>query len=124
LFGTRGVWRHGTTVAISDRERTLVDCLDDPSLAGGLSGTGEALRSYGCRSGVAWPRLVEYGERLGRLSVFNRLGYLAESLGFGDGWLIEACLARACAGEERLDPERPATGRLDGRWALRVNVGL
>ena len=84
LFGTRRVWREGTSIPVSDPERTLVDCLDDPTLGGGLRHTAETLTTYAEGENVNWQQLVEYGDRLGNRTVFKRLGYLAESLGIPD----------------------------------------
>jgi predicted transcriptional regulator of viral defense system len=122
LFGTRRVWREGIPVSVSDRERTLVDCLDDPSLGGGLGHTVEALTIYAEGDDVAWERLIEYGDRLGNRTVFKRLGVFAETLQLGSSELIDACLARVSAGTGRLDPGRPADGPISTRWGLRLNA--
>lgn len=123
LFGTRQVWREGGPVPISDRERTLVDCLDDPSLGGGLRHTAEALVAYSEQMDVNWRMLVGYGDRLGNNTVFKRLGYLLETLGIGDQELVEACLERVSSGIGRLDPALPNKGPTISRWGLRVNTG-
>jgi len=124
LFGTRRVWREGAPVEVSDRERTLVDCLDDPSLGGGLRHTTEALVTYAERPDVSWRRLVEYGDRLGNRTVFKRFGYIAETFALGDQELIEACLRRVSAGVGRLDPTRPGEGAITARWGLRINTRI
>lgn len=124
LFGTRRVWRDGTPVEVSDRERTLVDCLDDPSLGGGLRHTTEALTAYAQASDVAWAQLVAYAEQLDNRTVFKRLGYLAEELGIGDEQLIETCRSRISAGTGRLDPAGPHTGATVARWGLQINARL
>jgi predicted transcriptional regulator of viral defense system len=124
LFGTRRVWREGTPVAVSDRERTLIDCLDDPSLGGGLRHTTEALAAYADSEGVSWERLIEYGDRLGNRTVFKRLGYIAETLQLSDPELIDACLQRISAGTGRLDPALPLSGRTATRWGLRINARI
>ncbi len=122
LFGTRRVWRDGIPVPTSDRERTLVDCLDDPSLGGGLRHTAEALIAYSEREGIDWRLMVDYGDRLGNRTVFKRLGYLAETLGLAGEELIEACLERVSSGFGRLDPALPNSGPSNGRWGLRINT--
>ncbi len=124
LFGTRRVWREGTPVEVSDRERTLVDCLDDPTLGGGLRHTVEALTAYDERSDAAWSRVLTYAKRLGNRTVFKRLGYLAEKLGLGDDSLIETCLAHVSAGTGRLDPAGPHSGPTVGRWGLQINARI
>jgi predicted transcriptional regulator of viral defense system len=124
LFGARRVWRDGTSVSVSDRERTLVDCLDDPSLGGGLRHTVEALTVYAEAPGAAWQRLVDYGDKLGNRTVFKRLGYLVERLALADDELIQVCLERRSAGIGCLDPDRPAGGSTSSRWGLRLNALL
>jgi len=124
LFGTRRVWRGGAPVLISDRERTLVDCLDDPSVGGGLHHVVEALRVYAEGPDVSWGRLIEYADRLGNRTVFKRLGYIAETLELADAQLIDACRARVSAGTGRLDPGRPASGPTSARWGLRLNTRI
>lgn len=124
LFGTRRVWRDGTAVEASDKERTLLDCLDDPLLGGGLRHTTEALIAYAESGGVAWRRLIEYGDRLDNRTAFKRLGYIGETLKLGGDELIEACLERLSAGVGRLDPSLPAVGPITTRWGLRVNARI
>jgi len=124
LFGTRKVWREGSPVPVSDRERTLVDCLDDPLLGGGLRHTAEALEAYAADAGVSWARLLGYGEQLGNRTVFKRLGYLLESLGLADSATIEECHRLISGSVGRLDPTRPASGPTSKRWRLRLNVRI
>lgn len=124
LFGTRRVWRDGIPVPISDRERTLVDCLDDPSLGGGLRHTVESLVNYAEGEKVSWQRLIEYGDRLGNRTVFKRLGYITETLSLADEWLLETCLKRVSAGTGLLDPDMPVMGPTRSRWGLRLNTRI
>ncbi len=122
IFGTRRAWREGAPVDVSDPERTLVDCLDDPSLGGGLRHTAGALSEWhrGDRSSPA--RLIEYADRLGNRAVFKRLGYLCETLGLEDDALVAASQSRVSAGISRLDPGRRDAGAITKRWNLRVNA--
>jgi predicted transcriptional regulator of viral defense system len=124
LFGTRQVWREGGPVPVSDRERTLVDCLDDPTLGGGLRHTVEALVTYFEQPDTDWRKLISYGDRLGNDTVFKRLGYLVETLGVGPQELVDACLERVSSGIGRLDPALPTEGPSIGRWGLRVNTRI
>jgi len=124
LFGTRRAWREGTAVNVSDPERTLIDCLDDPALGGGLRHTAGALDEWH-RGGRSSPeRLVDYADRLGNRAVFKRLGYLCETLDLEDEMLIAACRVRVSSGISRLDPSRPDNGAITKRWNLRVNAAV
>lgn len=124
-FGTKRVWRGRVPVDASDRERTLVDCLDDPSIGGGVRHVAEALGEYAAGDRVEWARVVEYGDRLGNRTVFKRLGLLAEEVELpGVDVLLDACRERISAGIGRLDPGRPNEGPVVRAWGLRRNVSV
>lgn len=124
-FGTKRVWRGRVPVDVSDRERTIVDCLDDPSIAGGVRHLAETLQEYAARDRVEWSRVVSYGDRLGNRTAFKRLGLIAEELDLPNAnGLLEACLERVSAGVGRLDPGRPEEGPVVRRWGLRRNVSV
>ena len=122
LFGTRRVWREGLPVDVSDPERTLADCLDDPSLGGGIRHVAEALAQWHESSARSSGRLIDYAERLANRTIFKRLGYLLEALGIDDPELIAASRDRISRGVSLLDPGRPRAGSITSRWNLRVNA--
>jgi len=76
FFGVTTVRRRGQSIRVSDRERTVLDCLDRPELSGGLGGAVAVLSS--AKPHLAWGRLLRYVKRTGNRSLANRLGYLAE----------------------------------------------
>ena len=122
LFGTRRVWRRQVAVDVSDLHRTIIDVLDVPAAVGGGLHASEVLRAYFERADAAPVRLLEYGDRLGRGTVFKRLGYLVERQQLTDASFIGACHNRITRGLSWLDPAGPREGRIVSRWNLRVNV--
>ena len=122
IFGIAEEWAGGLPVRVTDRERTIVDILDRPDLAGGIAEVSEALTR-------AWPdididRLTEYVERFGSGTVPKRLGYLAELL------QLEVSGAQSArwqslkgSGITALERGGPAEGRITSRWGLRINTG-
>jgi predicted transcriptional regulator of viral defense system len=124
LFGTESVWREGIPVEVSDPERTLIDCLDDPSLGGGIQHVVEALAQWHGSPRANSNQLIAHGERLGNRTVFKRLGLALETLGIEDSDLIEACRARISSGVSLLDPGREPSGSITTRWNLRVNASV
>ena len=122
LFGTRRVWRHSVPVNVSDPHRTVIDILDVPASAGGVLHTTEVLQAYFESEHSDHAKLLEYGDRLGRGTVFKRLGYLVERIGLADADFLEACRSRVTKGVSRLDPGGSAKGRIVGRWNIRVNA--
>lgn len=78
FFGTRRLARRGEELVVSDRERTVLDCLSRPEFSGGLGGVLQVLSSAAGR--LDWGRMQAYLDRLGRRSLALRLGYLLELL--------------------------------------------
>ena len=122
VFGITEEWVEGLTIRVTDRERTLLDILDRPDLAGGIAEVSEALR-------VGWREiepalLTEYIERFGSGTVPKRLGYLAEELeldGVGD-W-TQRWRSLMGTGVTLLERGGPKTGRIVKRWGLQINAG-
>ena len=108
---------------ISEREKTILDCLDRPGLCGGIA---EAVKGlwYGFRQEELDPdKLTLYVERMGNRTLFKRMGYLCEVLELPDlGSSIGQWRARLSKGFSLLDPSLPGSGPYDTRWRLRVNI--
>lgn len=122
LFGITEEWLGDLPIRVTDRERTVLDILDRPDLAGGIAEVSEALRT-GWRE-IDQPRLVEYIERFGSGTVSKRLGYLAEllSLDGAEQW-ISRWQAMSGAGITLLERGGANQGRIVSRWGLRINAG-
>ncbi len=122
LFGTRRVWRQRVPVDVSDPHRTIIDILDVPAAAGGALYASELLQGYFESEHVDQGKLLQYGDRLGRGTVFKRLGYLAERATLANADFLEACGSRITKGPSLLDPSGPQNGPITARWNLRVNI--
>jgi predicted transcriptional regulator of viral defense system len=122
LFGTRRVWRQRVPVNVSDPHRTIIDILDVPKAAGGALHASEVLQTYFESEHADQTKLLQYGDRLGRGTVFKRLGYLAERARLANVDFVEACRSRITKGLSQLDPSGPPNGRIIARWNLRVNT--
>jgi len=125
FFGYRRLRRRGEELVVSDLERTLLDCLARPELAGGLGGVVQILDSAAGR--IDWATLGRYLHRLHRRSLELRLGYLVETavprLKPPRRWLGEL---RARVGEPYVPLGSPREfgrrGPHDRRWHLILNV--
>jgi predicted transcriptional regulator of viral defense system len=124
MFGTRGVWRGVTKVAVSDPSRTVVDILRDPGLGGGISHVAEVLQQYFQSEHRNDHQLIEYGDAIHNRTVFKRLGYLLGLLQISTIDLLDACRQRTSAGITNLDPTSAARGRIARQWNLRINVDI
>jgi predicted transcriptional regulator of viral defense system len=125
FFGSAELRRRGLTLAVSDPERTVLDCLARPEFAGGIAGAAQVLAR--AKPQLAWTRLGAYLGRLGSQSLGLRLGFLAErvrpSVLPPERW-TRRLLPRPGDPWVPLGPPRTygRTGPRDARWHLILNV--
>lgn len=124
FFGVVRRTLNGQPIAVTDREKTLVDAADRPDLSGGSAQLAQALRA--AQADLDWQRLDDYLGRWPNTGSLKRIGYLVETL--------DLALPRR---EDRLRRWRDAlspgivllepggdrdAGRIVTRWQLRVNI--
>ncbi len=120
FFGFEPTSVEGTTVQVSDLEKTLVDCADHPEFCGGLRELATAMRTADER-GCDWDTVGKYLERLDNGAATKRIVYLADQLGI-DLPARETLLKSFTSGYPLLDPTRSEQGRYDSEYHLRINV--
>ena len=103
-------------VVVADRPKSILDSLNLPQYAGGISEVAKALQMALAEASVQMSVLLEYADRLHNGSLRSRLGYLLELLGQSTTGL------KASSGPVKLDPQSPARGRFNRRWKIYVNV--
>ncbi len=122
IFGITEEMVGGVVIRVTDRERTVLDILDRPDLAGGIAEVSEALK-------IAWREidpavLTEYMERFGSGTVPKRLGFLVEDLELSGAteWMPR-WRALMGTGISLLERGGAQTGPIVTRWGLRINAG-
>jgi predicted transcriptional regulator of viral defense system len=120
FFGTVEVSLDGYRVNISDREKTIVDCLDRLEYCGGVVEVAKALW-YG-RDELDLIRMGEYAHQNGNRAANQRLGYLLETLGFGTNEVIAPIRENTSNSFASLDTLAPPKGRYIARWKVLANV--
>ena len=105
---------------ISDMERTIIDSLRRPDLAGGITEIAKGL--WMKRDSLNIERLIEYALRLDVGAVLRRLGYLLERNGMANETTLRPLRNKLSATYQRLDPVLPQEGSFLSRWRLRLNV--
>ncbi len=110
--------------SVTDREKTIVDCLDRPDLSGGLDQVGNALVS--ADGDLDWDRTTMYLRRFGSGAVVKRYGFLVEALGLThppEPRMLDEWLDLRTAGISKLDPSTPRKPhRIATRWRIAVNL--
>jgi predicted transcriptional regulator of viral defense system len=107
------------TLAVTEPEKTVLDCLDRLELCGGIVEVAKALRT-GSKT-LSPSRMATAAQRFGSDIVCRRLLFLATLLGWHTSWLISHVPVAPSAGYAWLDPTAPRT-ILARSMRLYVNV--
>jgi predicted transcriptional regulator of viral defense system len=127
FFGFEPVDVLGYKVMISDREKTAIDCIDRPALAGGVDEAATILATASRR--FDWIKAAEYLQRIGSGALVRRFGWLADHVNADMPPEIRERLTgltgggttRAQLGPPH-NPTMPDTIGYDKSWRLLVNV--
>jgi predicted transcriptional regulator of viral defense system len=124
FFGFGPVDVLGYQVMISDREKTAIDCINRPELAGGEGEAAYILATASRR--FDWGKAADYLERIGSIALVRRVGWLADHAGADIPDDTRERLLRL-AGHRRkafLGPKGDVRGAIgyDDTWRLFVNV--
>ena len=124
FFGFGPVDMLGYTVMISDREKTVIDCLDRPDLAGG-EGEAAVILATACRR-FNWHRAASHLERMSSRTLTRRFGWLAEHAGATIPANVRTHLQDLAKGGGKafFGPRTPKPGAIgyQDSWQLTANV--
>jgi predicted transcriptional regulator of viral defense system len=121
IWGVEDVWvTPSQKVAVSDLERTIVDCLDRPDLCGGISEIAKGIWSK--RDQIDYKKLVEYVRKYGHVSVAKRLGFILETHKISSESVLSDLKEMTSPRYLRFDPTLEVSGRYNSKWKLRINV--
>lgn len=109
----------GKNVYISDREKTVADCLDHPEYCGDITEAAKALKGRD----ISYEKIVSYAMRMGNATMLKRFGYLSEAMRLKlDDGLKNKMLANLTKGYSVLDPSvKSRKGKRNERWMLLIN---
>jgi len=119
IFGTEKLWLDETEVKITNKEKTIVDCLDKPKYAGGIIEVAKALQE----KSIDLEKIKDYAIKLNNSAVTRRLGYLCDKLGISirlDYNKIKKYLKKV-RNYILLDPTMPREGTKNTKWQVIVN---
>lgn len=126
FFGFGPVDVLGYEVMISDREKTAIDCIDRPELAGGIGEVAYILATSSRR--FDWTKATDYLDRIRSGALARRFGWLVDHVKANLPPQARERLLRL-AGRSRIawlgpNPERQVQGAIgyDKTWLLFINV--
>jgi predicted transcriptional regulator of viral defense system len=126
FFGFTPVDVLGFQVMISDREKTAIDCIDRPALAGGVGEAATILATAGRR--LEWTKAADYLERIDSTALVRRFGWVMDHVNADMPTEIRERLLRLAASGPKTwlgpNPERAVQAAIgyDKTWRLFVNV--
>ena len=116
FFGFNDVLISNARVKISDKEKTIVDCLDKPKYCGGI---GEIVKAiFFAKEEINLEKLTDYAIKTGNNAVIKRLGFIIDFLGL-DSMDMENKISGSYS---ILDPTKGKNGRYNSKWKLLINV--
>ncbi len=77
LFGTEPVSRGNLKINVSDRERTVLDCIRNIEYAGNIE---ELAKSISAFSGLNYKKLIQYLDIFDEKSLYHRTGFIFDTL--------------------------------------------
>jgi predicted transcriptional regulator of viral defense system len=124
IAGTTSVWRGRERVAVSDRERTIIDGLRRPELCGGIRHLAGIMREYGRSAECDFRKLASVAWEFANGAAWKRLGYLREVLWPEEKALAEEARKHLTTGTVKLDSRVARRGPLLRRWRVWVNAAV
>ena len=124
FFGFGPIDVLGHAVMMSDHEKTVIDCIDRPDLAGG-EGEAAIIVATACRR-IDWHKAARYLKRMSSKTLTRRFGWLAERAGATIPEDVRTTLQDLAkgAGKSFFGPRIPKPGAIgyQDSWQLTANV--
>jgi predicted transcriptional regulator of viral defense system len=124
FFGFKLVDVSGYHVMMSDREKTVLDCIDRPALAGGTGETAQIFATAVRR--FDWQHALEYLSRIHSASLARRVGFLTDHVKAELPANVSEQLLNAAdrPGVSFFGPRKSSSNVIgyQGKWRLTVNV--
>lgn len=121
FFGFTEQWIGNQKVAVADKEKAIIDCLDQPRYAGEIVEVAKGL--WNGRNEIDFSKLIEYAKRMNRGAIFKRFGYLMDALGILPPKMRKELKNHINQTLIILDPGRSeASMSVNKEWNIRVNI--
>lgn len=108
-----------TRYPLTDIEKTIIDCFDQPQYSGGYAELIHALS----QTNLDNEKMIRYCKAVGNTAVTKRIGYLAELFGKQDvKGFIEFAKQQTNEKYNLIDPQGLEKGEFLAEWKLRLNI--
>ncbi|MEA2031563.1 MAG: hypothetical protein U9N55_08245 [candidate division Zixibacteria bacterium] len=122
FFGFNEQWVGNQKVSVADKEKTIVDCLDQPRYCGEII---EAVKGiWNGRQELSFEKIIEYACIMNNGAIIKRLGFLMDVLEIHKPKLRKKMKENITSGYVALDPCSNVNGAHNKEWNLRINVNV
>jgi len=124
FFGINKIKYSDSSLNISNKEKTIIDCLDRYDLCGGIDEVTQIISN--AIEDINGIKLIQYLKRFDSKPLLQRVGFILEKL-LQNGFDVDKILLKEMeklVGEKRyyLDPKMKGKGRYSKRWKIIENV--
>lgn len=121
MFGLSEININENLIKVTDKEKTIVDCLDHPEYCGGIVEAAKGV--WNSRNEIDAKKILDYCNWIRNSSVAKRFGYLSEIFNIDSQKELRLNLKKIIGeGYTVLDPLLPRKGNYLSNWNLILNV--
>lgn len=122
FVGIESIEIDGYNVNISDKNKTIADCLDHPEHSGGIDEIAKAI--YFNHEELDFGKIRKYALRLKNTAIFKRLGYILEKTDLLGKYGYVFKKIRLTKGYPHLDKLARKKGTYNEKWKLLINADI
>lgn len=115
FFGWKKYKIEEEKINISDKEKTIADCLDHPQHTGGIDEVAKAI--YFNTNQINLKKIEDYLTRIGNNTALKRYGFILDSCNIN----YQPQKKKLSKGYGLLDPLTPKKGPYNNKWLLQIN---
>lgn len=123
IFGLTEIIINDNVIKVSDKEKTIIDCLDHPEYCGGIIEASKGI--WNGKNEIDIGKVLDYSIRINNSAVAKRFGYISEVFNIEPQREIRLKLKKMIGeGYSILDPlsPKPERGNYLSGWNLILNV--
>lgn len=122
FFGAVEIELDNEKINISDKNKTIADCLDHPEYCGGIDEIARSL--YFSINEIDLEEVKQIALKMGNLTILKRLGYILDASGILKDYEDIFDSVELSKGYSLLDPLLPVSGSHNQRWGLLINTKI
>ena len=119
LFGIKDIKIEEERIKISDKNKTISDCLNHPEHGGGIDEVARSI--YFSIEEIDINKIVKYARKTGNITIIKRLGYILDTCGLIEKHKMIFDKIELSKGYSLFDPLSPKKGKYNERWLLLIN---